>query len=107
MRSLAMGKIMCNEFTFEFSCMEILPGYDVYASGQADIAYRLERPQPDVGIMRKHVSIEVLAIVLDSTQTAAPNLNLSQDHPLYDLMVVALVNNDDVLRACIEDNEDV
>jgi hypothetical protein len=107
MLSLAMGKIMRNEFTFEFSGMEILPGYDVYASGQADIAYRLVRPQPDVGIMRKHVLIEVLSIVLDATPYDAPNLNLSQDHPLYDLIVVALVNNDDVFSACIEDSENV
>lgn len=94
---------MRREFTFEFSGMEILPGYDVYASGQADIAYRVHPPQPDVGYMRHNFSIEVLAIVLDSSVIAAPNLNLSQDHPLYDLLVVALVNNEDVLNACKED----
>mgnify|MGYP006272106459 CR=1 FL=1 len=94
---------MRREFTFEFSGMEILPGYDVYASGQADIAYRVHPPQPDVGYMRHNFSIEVLAITLDATPYAAPNLNLSQDHPLYDLIVVALVNNEDVLNACKED----
>lgn len=98
---------MRNEFTYTFSSMEILPGYDVYASGEADIAYRIKRAEPDVGIMWRHVGIDVLSVTLDSLQTAAPNLNLSQDHPLYDVIVAALINNDDVFRACVEDNENV
>jgi hypothetical protein len=95
------------EFTFIFSGMEILPGYDVYASGEADIVYRIMRPEPDVGIMARHVLMEILSVSLDATQVAAPNINLSQDHPLYDVIVLALKNNDDVLRACIEDSENV
>ena len=107
MRFLAMGKTMRNEFTFIFSGMEILPGYDVYASGEADITYRIKRAEPDVGIMWKHIDMEILSVTLDATPIDAPNLNLSQDHPLYDVIVAALKNNDDVLRACVEDNEDV
>jgi len=94
---------MRREFTFEFTSMDILPGYDIYASGQADIAYRVHPPQPDVGYMRRHFSIEVLAIVLDATESPRPDLNLSQDHPLYKLIEAALLNNDDVLSACRED----
>ena len=98
---------MCKEFTFIFSGMEILPGYDVYASGEADITYRIKRAEPDVGIMWKHIDMEILSVTLDASVVDAPNLNLSQDHPLYDVIVAALKNNDDVLRACVEDNENV
>jgi len=107
MRSLAIGKIMRNEFNYRFSSMEILRGYDVYASGDADISYRIERAEPDVGIMWRHIDIEILSIVLDATAPRAPSLNLSQDHPLYNLIVEALKTEDDVFRACVEDSENV
>jgi hypothetical protein len=95
-------------FTYYFDDLELVPGYAVYASGEADISYVLRPAEPDVGFMEDYLdNIEITAITLNTTKKDGSDLNISQEHPLYAPIHFALEIDDRLLAACAEDSFNV
>jgi len=89
-------------FTYSFEELELIQGYAVTATGEADIEYRIAPAEPDVGIFDPWATdIDITSITLSSNKNN-PSLNLSQDHWLYKLIYDALINSDHVQEACEE-----
>jgi hypothetical protein len=89
-------------FTYSFEELEIIQGYAVTATGEADIEYRIAPAEPDVGIFDPWATdIDITSISIHSNKNS-PSLNLSQDHWLYKLIYDALINSDHVQEACEE-----
>jgi len=101
-RFIAMGDKM--KFTYYFDELELIKGYAVMAAGEVDVDYNIAAAEPDVGIFEPWIAdIEITSIVLNSNKKDVPALNLSQDHWLYSLIYDALIDNEHLLSACIED----
>ena len=91
-------------FTYTFEELELIQGYAVTATGEADIEYRIAPAEPDVGIFEPWITdVDITSITLNSNKKDVPALNLSQDHWLYKLIHDALIGSDDLLEACEED----
>ena len=89
-------------FTYYFEELELIQGYAVTATGEADIEYRIAPAEPDVGIFDSWATdIDITSIVINATKQTA-KFNLSQDHWLYKLIYDALINSDHVQEACEE-----
>jgi len=92
------------KFTYYFDELELIKGYAVMAAGEIDVDYNIAAAEPDVGIFEPWISdIEITSIVLNSIKAGVPALNLSQDHWLYKLIHDALIDDEHLLSACIED----
>jgi len=92
-----------NTFTYYFEELELIQGYAVTATGEADIEYRIAPAEPDVGIFDSWATdIDITSIVINATKQTA-KFNLSQDHWLYKLIYDALINSDHVQQSCEED----
>lgn len=101
-RFIAMGDNM--KFTYYFDELELIKGYAVMAAGEIDVDYNIAKAEPDVGIFEPWIAdIEITSIVLNSNKKDVPALNLSQDHWLYPLIYDALIDDEHLLSACIED----
>jgi len=93
-----------NTFTYNFEELELIPGYAVTATGEADIEYTMADAEPDVGIFDAWATdIDITSIVLHNNKKDLSPLNLSQDHWLYKLIYDALINSDHVQQSCEED----
>jgi len=91
------------KFTYYFDELELIKNYAVMAAGEIDVDYNIAAAEPDVGIFEPWISdIEITSIVLNSNNKSPP-LNLSQDHWLYPLIYDALIDDEHLLSACIED----
>ena len=91
-------------YTYYFEELELIPGYAVTATGEADIEYRMADAEPDVGIFDAWATdIDITSIVLHNNKKDLSPLNLSQDHWLYKLIYDALINSDHVQQSCEED----
>lgn len=96
------------KFTYSFDELEIIKNYAVMAAGEVDVDYSIADAEPDVGIFEPYVDdIDITAIVLSSNKKDVPDLNISQDHWLYKLIYDALIDDEHLLNACIEDAENV
>ena len=74
-----------NTFTYTFQELELIHGYAVTATGEADIEYRIAPAEPDVGIFDPWATdIDITSISIHSNKNN-PSLNLSQDHWLISL----------------------
>jgi hypothetical protein len=92
------------KFTYYFDELELIKNYSVMAAGEVDVDYRIAKAEPDVGIFEPWISdIEITSIVLNSNKKDVPALNLSQDHWLYKLIYDALIDDEHLLEACVED----
>lgn len=92
------------KFTYYFDELELIKNYAVMAAGEIDVDYNIAAAEPDVGIFEPWISdIEITSIVLNSNKKDVPALNLSQDHWLYPLIYDALIDDEHLLSACIED----
>ena len=92
------------KFTYYFDELELIKGYAVMAAGQIDVDYNIGAAEPDVGIFEPWIAdIDITSIVLNSNKKDVPALNLSQDHWLYSLIYDALIDDEHLLSACIED----
>jgi len=90
-------------FTYTFEELELIQGYAVTATGEADIEYRIAPAEPDVGIFDPWATdIDIMSIVIHNNKKGLSPLNLSQDHWLYKLIYDALINSDHVQEACEE-----
>jgi hypothetical protein len=95
-----------NGFTYKFEGLPILRGYDVLASGEADVEYSSARALSDAGRSYLYVGqINVTSITVNHISKDGAPLNLSQDHWLYKLILDALDNDADLLEACEIDAE--
>ena len=91
-------------FTYTFEELELIDGYAVTATGEADIEYKIAPAEPDVGIFDPWATdIDITAIVIHNNKKGLSPLNLSQDHWLYKLIYDALINSDHVQQSCEED----
>ena len=96
------------KFTYSFDELEIIKNYAVMVAGEVDVDYSIADAEPDVGIFEPYVDdIDITAIILSSNKKDVPALNLSQDHWLYKLIYDALIDDEHLLNACIEDAENV
>lgn len=96
------------KFTYSFDELEIIKNYAVMAAGEVDVDYSIADAEPDVGIFEPYVDdIDITAIVLSSNKKDVPDLNISQDHWLYKLIYDALIDDEHLLNACVEDAENV
>ena len=96
------------KFTYSFDELELIKGYAVTAAGEVDVDYHIAPAEPDVGIFEPYVDdIDITAIVLNSNKKDVSALNLSQDHWLYKLIYDALIDDEHLLNACVEDAENV
>ena len=94
------------KFTYSFDELELIKGYAVMAAGEIDVDYSVARAEPDVGVFEPYIDdIDITCIVLSSNKKDVPALNISQDHWLYKLIYDALIDNESLLQACIEDAE--
>ena len=90
-------------FNYTFEELELIDGYAVTATGEADIEYRIAPAEPDVGIFDPWATdIDITSIVIHNNKKGLSPLNLSQDHWLYKLIYDALINSDHVQEACEE-----
>jgi hypothetical protein len=91
------------KFSYSFDELELIKGYAVMAAGEVDVDYHVAPAEPDVGIFEPYIDdIDITSIVIFSNKKDPP-LNLSQDHWLYPLIYDALIDNESLLQACIED----
>ena len=91
-------------FTYYFVELPILPRYAVYANGEADISYDIASPEPDVGIFEHYATdISVDAIVVYGHGHNDSKLNLDQSHWLYPHIMQALLDDESLAYACMED----
>ena len=92
------------KFTYSFEELELIPGYAVTATGEADIDYNIAPPEHDIGIFQSWVTdVDITSIVVHNNKKSLSPLNLSQDHWLYKLIIDALIDDEHVLGACMED----
>ena len=92
------------KFTYSFDELELIKNYAVMAAGEVDVDYHVARAEPVVGIFEPYIDdIDITSIVIFSNKKDVPALNLSQDHWLYALIYDALIDNESLLQACIED----
>ena len=102
-----MRRKKTNTFTYSFDELELIPGYAVMAAGEADIEYRIAPAEPDVGIFDPWATdIDIMSIVIHNNKKGLSPLNLSQDHWLYNMIRDALIDDDHLLQACIDDADD-
>lgn len=95
------------KFTYSFDELEIIKNYSVMVAGEVDVDYHIAVAEPDVGIFEPYVDdIDITSIVLSSNKKDVPALNISQDHWLYKMIYDALIDDDHLLQACIEDADD-
>lgn len=95
------------KFTYSFDELEIIKNYSVMVAGEVDVDYSIADAEPDVGIFEPYIDdVDITAIVLHSNKKDVPALNISQDHWLYKLIYDALIDDDHLLQACIEDADD-
>ena len=91
-------------FTYYFDELSILPRYAVYAAGEADISYDIASPEPDVGIFEHYATdISIDAIVVYGHGRNDSKLNLDQSHWLYPHIMQALLDDESLAYACMED----
>jgi hypothetical protein len=92
------------KFTYYFDELELINGYAVMAAGEIDVDYNIAKAEPDVGIFEPWITdIDITSITLNSNKKDVPALNLSQDHWLYKLIHDALIDDEHLLSACVED----
>jgi len=92
------------KFTYYFDELELIKNYSVMAAGEVDVDYSVARAEPDVGIFEPYVDdIDITSISIHSNKKDVPAFNVSQDHWLYALIYDALIDDDHLLQACIED----
>lgn len=95
------------KFTYSFDELEIIKNYAVMVAGEVDVDYHVAPAEPDVGIFEPYIDdVDITAIVLNSNKKDVPALNISQDHWLYNMIRDALIADDHLLQACIEDADD-
>ena len=91
-------------FTYYFDELSIMPRYAVYAAGEADISYDIASPEPDVGIFEHYATdISVDAIVVYGHGHNDSRLNIDADHWLYSHIEQALLDDESLAYACMED----
>lgn len=96
-----------NGLTYKFEALPILRGYDVLASGEADVEYTAVKTFSNAGTLHTFIGqINVTSITVNSIAKNGASLNLSQDHWLYKLILEALDNDADLLEACEIDAEE-
>ena len=97
-----------NGLTYKFEALPILRGYDVLASGEADVEYTFVKTVSNIGT--SHIFIQQINItsivVYRLKDPARPPLNLSQDHWLYKPILDALNDDADLFEACEIDAEE-
>jgi len=92
------------KFTYYFDELELIKGYAVMAAGEVDVDYHVGPAEPDVGIFEPYIDdIDITSITLNSIKAGVPALNLSQDHWLYKLIHDAIIDDEHLLEACVED----
>jgi hypothetical protein len=95
------------KFTYSFDELELIPGYAVMAAGEVDVDYHVAPAEHDVGIFEPYIDdVEITSIVIFSNKKDVPPLNLSQDHWLYKLIYDALISDDYLTEACMQDASD-
>jgi hypothetical protein len=95
------------KFTYSFDELELILGYAVMAAGEVDVDYHVAAAEHDVGIFEPYIDdVEITSIVIFSNKKDVPALNLSQDHWLYPLIKNALIDDEHMLQACVEDADD-
>ena len=95
------------KFTYSFDELELIKNYAVMAAGEVDVDYHVARAEPDVGIFEPYIDdIDITSIVIFSNKKDVPAFNISQDHWLYKLIYDALIDDEHLLQACIEDAND-
>ena len=93
------------KFTYSFDELELIKNYAVMAAGEVDVDYRIAKAEPDVGIFEPYIDdIDITSISIHSNKKDVPAFNVSQDHWLYALIYDALIDDDHLLQACIEDS---
>ena len=96
-----------NGLTYKFEALPILRGYDVLASGEADVEYTFAKTVSNIGTSHAFIKeINVTSIVVYNIGKNGAPLNLSQDHWLYKPILEALNNDADLLEACEIDAEE-
>ena len=95
------------KFTYSFDELEIIKNYAVMVAGEVDVDYHVAPAEPDVGIFEPYIDdVDITSIVLNSNKKDVPALNISQDHWLYKMIYDALISDEHLLSACIDDADD-
>jgi hypothetical protein len=95
------------KFTYSFDELEIIKNYAVMVAGEVDVDYNVAAAEPDVGIFEPWITdVDITSITLNSNKKDVPALNISQDHWLYKMIYDALIDDEYLLSACIDDADD-
>ena len=95
------------DLEYYFEDLQVLPGCNVVASGDADVRFKLEPPDPDSGWPRWTIhDLEITGIALDPLALGEKGLMLDTKHPLYPLIEEALLRDDKLLEACLNHEDD-
>jgi hypothetical protein len=95
------------KFTYYFDELELIQNYAVMVAGEIDVDYSIAKAEPDVGIFEPWITdVDITSITLNSNKKDVPALNISQDHWLYKMIYDALIDDEHLLQACIDDADD-
>jgi hypothetical protein len=95
------------KFTYSFDELELIQNYAVMVAGEIDVDYSIAKAEPDVGIFEPWITdVDITSITLNSNKKDVPALNISQDHWLYKMIYDALIDDEHLLQACIDDADD-
>jgi len=95
---------MSYHFTYYFYDLPVIKGAMIYASGRAEIEYKISPKDPSVGINNPYVDdIEVDAITIHSEHVFTPHEYLIPYDPLFNLIEKALLEDPALQQACLDD----
>ena len=95
---------MLYQFTYYFDDLPVIKGAMIYASGRAEIEYKISPKDPSVGINNPYVDdIEVDAVTIHSEHVFTPDEYLMPDDPLFSLVEKALLADLALQQACMDD----
>lgn len=97
---------MSYQFTHVFEELPIYKGLSVYASGEAEISYTVQRAEPDIGIMGAYAEPEIDSITVYSAK-GGEGRKLQPSELLYKQIEEALIDDEGRLEeACLEHYRD-
>lgn len=90
-----------NTTEYEFQELELIPNCAAYVYGIADISYKVDPPDRDVGILEWQIfDMEIVGIALEGSWAKDPGRQLDSTEPLYKMIESALLRNFEHLNKC-------
>lgn len=90
--------------TYELDEFQPWPGLAIYVYGNAEISYRWEKGDRDIGEWPGPTDIELHYLEINADKGDLRHV-IAKDHPLFKAIENALIENPSVWDACRDDHE--